>query len=64
METDSLFPLYIFMLLFSVALVFFKIGSNYACNNKNTKIEYRFIPRNHQELEENVQASDVLKDFA
>jgi len=63
METDSLFPLYMFMLLFSVALVFYKIGSNYACENNKKKVEYRFIPRNHQELEENVQASDVLKDF-
>ena len=63
METDSLFPLYIFMLLFSVALVFFKIGSNYACENKNNRVEYIFIPRNQQELEENVQASDVLNDF-
>ena len=63
METDSLFPLYIFMLLFSVALVFFKIGSNYACENKSNRVEYRFIPRNQQELEENVQASDVLNDF-
>jgi len=62
METDSLFPIYIFMILFSVALVFFKIGSNYACENKKS-VEYRFIPRNQQELEENVQASDVLKDF-
>lgn len=63
METDSLFPLYIFMLLFSVALVFFKLGSNYACESQKNKVEYRFIPRNQQELEENVQASDVLKDF-
>lgn len=59
---DSLVPVYIFMLLFSVALVFFKIGSNYACENKN-KVEYRFIPRTHQELEDSTQASDVLKDF-
>jgi hypothetical protein len=63
METDSLFPIYIFMLLFSIALVFFKIGSNYACENKNTKVEYRFIPRTQKELEENTQASDVLQDF-
>ncbi len=59
---DSLVPVYIFMLLFSVALVFFKIGSNYACENKS-KVEYRFIPRTQKELEENIQASDVLNDF-
>ena len=62
METESLFPLYIFMLLCSIALVFFKLGSN-ACENQKGKVEYRFIPRNQQELEENVQASDVLQDF-
>jgi len=60
---ESLVPVYILMLLFSVALVSFKIGSNYACENKKSKVEYRFIPRNQQELEENVHASDVLKDF-
>lgn len=63
MQTDSLFPLYMFMLLLSVALVFFKIGSKHACENQKSKVEYRFIPRNQQELEENVQASDVLQDF-
>lgn len=63
METESLFPLYIFMLVCSIALVFFKLGSNYACENQKGKVEYRFIPRNQQELEENVQASDVLQDF-
>lgn len=61
MKTESLFPLYTFMLVCSVALVSFKLGS-YACKNQKS-IEYRFIPRNQQELEENVKASDVLKDF-
>lgn len=58
---DTYAPVYIFMLLFSVALVFFKIGSQFACENK--KIEYRFIPRTQEELEANTKASDVLNDF-
>lgn len=59
---DTYAPVYIFMLLFSVALVFFKIGSQFACENKNN-IEYRFIPRTQEELEANTKASDVLNDF-
>lgn len=58
---DSLVPIYILMLLFSVALVFYKFGSN-ACENNN-KIEYRFIPRSHEEMEQNINATDVLNDF-
>ena len=58
---DSLVPVYIFMLLCSVALVFFHLGKTY-CNNEN-KIEYRFIPRTHEELEQNTSASDVLRAF-
>ncbi len=54
-------PIYVLMLLFSVALVFFKIGSKFACDNIRT--EYRFIPRTHEELEKHTQASDILNDF-
>lgn len=61
---DSLVPLYVLMILFSTAFVSFKIGSNYAYENKNTRVEYRFIPRSQKELlEEDTNASEVLKNF-
>ena len=59
---DSLVPVYMFMLLLSVAILFFKIGSTYSCDNKH-KVEYRFIPRTQEELEKHTQPSDVLSDF-
>ena len=59
---DSLVPVYMLMLVISVAILFFKIGSTYSCDKKN-KVEYRFIPRTQEELEEHTQASDVLRDF-
>ena len=54
-------PIYVFMLLISVSILSFKIGSNVACDN-NHKIEYRYIPRSLEELEKN-NASNVLNDL-
>ena len=59
---DSLVPVYIFVLIFSVSLVFFKAGTYY-CDNAEKKVEYRFIPRTHEELEKETQASDALQDM-
>ena len=58
---DSAIPMYVLILIISVAMVFFKLGKN-GCDN-NHKIEYRFIPRNQIEMEENTTASDILSDF-
>jgi len=62
MQENSLTPIYTFLLLLSVALVSFKLGKKY-CDNVAQNIEYRFIPRTHEELEKDYTASDALKNF-
>lgn len=62
MQENSLTPIYTLFLLLSVALVSFKMGKKY-CDNGAQNIEYRFIPRTHEELEKDYTASDVLKNF-
>lgn len=61
MLENSLTPIYTLLLLLSVALVSFKIGTKY-CDD-HAQVEYRFIPRTHEELEKDYTASDVLKNF-
>ena len=61
MLENSLTPIYTLLLLLSVALVSFKMGKKY-CDN-DAQVEYRFIPRTHEELEKDYTASDVLKNF-
>lgn len=58
---DSLLPMYVFMLLFSVSLVSFHLGK-YQCNQKKVQ-EYIFFPRTQEELEKYTTASDSLKHF-
>lgn len=56
---STLAPLYVLVMLCSVALISFNLGKK-ACQ---APIEYRFIPRTQQEAEEHVGAGAVLGDL-
>jgi hypothetical protein len=61
-EINSIVPVYILMLLVSVALVCFNLGRRYEDNNTR-KVEYRFLPRTQEEMEKHISATESLSSF-
>lgn len=61
MPDHSIVPVYVFILLSSVAFVSFQLGRRFCGHGQ--KVEYRYIPRSHEELEQNTSASDALRNF-
>ena len=55
--SDSLVPLYLVVLVVSVALVAYKVGER----NCVRTVEYRYLPRSQEELEKETTPSQVLE---
>tara|TARA_Y100000741_G_scaffold140479_1_gene106059 strand:+ start:1453 stop:1632 length:180 start_codon:yes stop_codon:yes gene_type:complete len=54
---ESLVPLYLVVLVLSVAMVAYKVGER----NCVTRVEYRYLPRSQEELEKETTPSQVLE---
>lgn len=57
-EDKSLFFFYVLSLIVSVAFLFFHIGKKMSYQRE--RIVYRFIPKNHEELEKENIPSDIM----
>ena len=60
MQQHSNNSLYVLLLILSVILISFNAGKKY-CTNHNKRVEYRFIPKTQDEIENN--PTDILKDY-